>query len=573
MASWGGRLVVSDGHAFAMVLEAHKLTESHAQTMELALKAGANIMLDKPEMIVDAAREAYEKGMIDEALVDNAIRDTLYLRFMLGEFDKNDPYADITMDMVNTDEDRKLSLKMSEEQVILLKNDGILPIKDSDSFAGNVAVLGPQADENFMDWYTGASAYDITVRDGIVKEFPNATVFYDHGRDIVRLRCAATGKYLRVLEDLSVKADADEEHAARFEKYDWGAGYVNFMDCRTKKMLAEDADVIRCTSKDAYQWFVRPIMTPHETEGGVYFTSWDKRKLVMNADLELDVTNEGEATVFEIEVLSDGDARCVELAKEADLVICCLGNHPVQVGREGYDRADILLPPRQDGLAKKALAVNDNMILLIVSSYPYAIDDFDRDCAAIVYTTHAGPELGQAVANVFSGKANPSGRLASTWYKKDFEFPSIFDYDIEKNKMTYMYMDVKPLYAFGYGLSYSTFEYSDFILDSNSIADASDELIFNVKVKNVSIVDGEEIVQVYYEKAESSYVRPVKKLVGFARVSVGAGDEIVVTVSADRHMLECYDVEIGEFVFEKGEYRFTVGGASDDIRCSLVCEL
>lgn len=570
---WGGRLVVSDGHAFAMVMEAHKLTESHAETMELALKAGANIMLDKPEMVIGAAKEAVEKGLIDEALIDNAIKDTLYLRFLLGEFDSKDPYADITMDMVNTKEDRKLALKMSEEQVILLKNDGILPLAESKASTGKLAVIGPQADENFMDWYTGASSYDITVRDGIVECYPEAKILYDHGRDFVRLKHVKSGKYLRVLEDLSVKADADESKAARFEKYDWGAGYVNFMECKTKKMLAEDQDVIKCTSKDAYQWFVRPIMTPHETEGGVYFTSWDKRKLVLNDELELDVTDDGDAAVFEIELLSDGDARCEALAKDADVVICCLGNHPVQVGREGYDRADILLPPRQDSLAKKVIAANKNTILLMVSSYPYAVDDYEKLCPAIVYTTHAGPELGRAVANILSGKANPSGRVASTWYKKDFEFPSIFDYDIEKNKMTYMYMEKEPLYAFGYGLSYSKFEYSGFVLDPDSADDASEELDFTVKVKNVTDVDGAEVVQVYYEKDDSTYVRPRKKLIGFARVKLNAGEEKAVTIRAEKHMLECFDEEIGDFVFEMGKYSFGVGAASNDIRCRLEFEL
>jgi len=526
-------------------------------------------MLDTPEMIIGAAREAYEKGMIDEAMVDRAIRDTLYLRFLLGEFDAEDPYADYTMDMVNTDEDKKLALKMCEEQVVLLKNTGILPITEQKIGSGKIAVIGPQADENFMDWYTGASSYDITVRDGLTAKYPDAKILYDHGRDFVRLKYVKTGKYLRVLSDLSVKADADENEATRFEKYDWGAGYVNFMDCRSHKMLAEDQDVIKCTSKDAYQWFVRPIMTPHETEGGVYFTSWDKRKLVMNAELELDVTNEGEAAVFEIELLSDGDERCVALVKEADTVICCLGNHPVQVGREGYDRADILLPPRQDALAKKVAAVNKNMILLIVSSYPYAVDDLDEICPAILYTTHAGPELGHAVANILSGDTNPSGRLASTWYRKDFEFPSIFDYDIEKNKMTYMYMDAKPLYAFGHGYSYTDFEYLDAKLDEKSLEDEEDYLKFEVTLENVSNIEGDEVVQIYYSKDDSTYPRPKTKLCGFTRTHLGAYEKKTVEIKADKHMLECYDTELEEFVFELGWYRFDIGVASDDIRIHM----
>ena len=581
--AWGGTLVVSDGHAFAMVMEEHKYTESHAETLSLALKAGANIMLDAPEMVIGAAKEAYEQGLIDEALLDVAIADTLKLRFMLGEFDSEDPYASITMDMVNTDDDKKVTLKMAEEQVILLKNDGILPMSLSGADAPKkIALVGPQADENFLDWYTGASSYDTTVKDGlgeIAKSSKGSSdepieILYDHGRDIVRLKDAKTGKYLRVLEDMSVRVDATEEEASEFEKYDWGFGYVNFMEVKSGKMLQEDEGIIKCTAKDAYMWFVRPIMTPHKTDGGVYFTSWNKKDIALDNHQQLFLVDDSEEasaktntppTVFEIEVLSDADDRCKELAKEADVVILCAGNHPTQVGREGFDRESIELPPRQDQLAREMCEVNPNTILLMVSSYPYGIDEHDKNCKAVVYTTHAGPELGRAVANIFFGLANPSGRTASTWYKKDFKFPSIFDYDIEKNKMTYMYMDEEPLYPFGYGLSYSKFEYSDF----NVVSEDDNNIVFGVSVTNTSSVDGDEVVQVYYNKQDSSYARPNKKLVGFAKVSIPAGKTIMVTVKADKQMLKVYDEKSTQMALESGDYQFHAGPNSAELLKSV----
>lgn len=562
---WGGKLVVSDGHAFAMVMEEHKYTQSHAETMALTLKSGANIMLDAPEMVIGAAKEAYEKGLIDEALLDRAVADTLTLRMMLGEFDEEDPYADITMDMVNTESDKKLALKMSEEQIVLLKNDGILPM----TTPGKIAVIGPQADENFLDWYTGASSYDITVKQGIEEAFRGAEILYDHARDIVKLKCVTTGKYLHIYEDGSVKADAEEKDAANFEKYDWGFGYVNFKDCKSGKMLQEDDNILRCTAKDAYMWFVRPIMTPHETEGGVYFTSWNKQKLVMDEEKILHITEEGEAAVFEIEVISDADQRCVELAKKADVVLACVGNHPVQVGREGYDRESIALAPRQEKLAQELVETNKNTILLIVSSYPYGIDELQEKCPAIVYTTHAGPELGRAVANVLSGKANPAGRLASTWYKKSHQFPSIFEYDIEKSKMTYLYMEEEPLYPFGYGLSYADFE-----IGQLSVTEETEkEIFFTVDVTNTSEIDGDEVVQIYMEKKDSIYSRPKKKLVAFKRVFVPAGETVSVTLTADKYLMYCYDEDKQQMVFENGDYIFHAGASSASYAQTICVEL
>lgn len=570
---WGGKLVCSDGGAFSQVLTSHKYTESHAETLALAIKAGANILLDKNEDVVPSAKEALEKGMITETDLNRAIHDTLYLRFLLGEFDgeKNDPYANITMDMVNTADDKALALKMSEEQVILLENKGILPLADSKR---TVAVIGSQADENFLDWYTGASSYDITVKAGLEEGFKNAEIKYDSGRDVVLLKNSKSGKYLFVEENGDVKVCASRENASKFEKYDWGWGYVNYKCIANGKMLQEDNGVLKATAKDAYMWFVRPIMRPHAVEGsnGVTWTGWQNQNVVMKGN-EIIFTTEiqpGENDVFEIEVISDGDERCKKLAAECDLVLVCNGNHPTQVGREGYDREEITLPPRQENLVRNSLAVNKNTILLMVSSYPYAIDEFKDDCAAVLYTTHAGPELGRAVANILSGRANPSGKTPCTWYKKDFAFPSIYDYDIAKNKMTYLYMDKEPLYPFGYGLSYSKFEYSDFKMNKISVADKT-RVTASVSIKNVSDVDGAEVVQLYVSKNDSKYVRPVKKLCAFERVEIPAGKCVPVEMEVDLHYLECF--EDGDFILESGVYQFGVGTNSNAISLKEKIEL
>ena len=556
---WGGKLVCSDGGAFSQVLTSHKLTKSHAETLALAIKAGANILLDKNEDVAPSARQALKEKLITEQDLNRAIYDTLYLRFLLGEFDgiENNPFANISMEMVNTSEDKALALKMSEEQVVLLENKGLLPLKNVKQ---TIAVIGPQADENFLDWYTGASSYDITVKSGIEEGFKNATVKYDSGRDVVLLKNVKSGKYFSVQDDGSVKVTATKENASEFEKYDWGWGYVNFKCISNGKMLQEDDSVLKATAKDAYMWFVRPIMTPHKADGGITFTGWNKQNLKMKND-EIIFTEDSltENDVFEIEVVSDGDLRCKKIAAESDVVIVCAGNHPTQVGREGYDREEITLPPHQENLVRNSIAVNKNTILLMVSSYPYAIDEFKDDCGAVVYSTHAGPELGRALANIFSGMANPSGRTACTWYKKDFQFPSIFDYDIQKNKMTYLYMDKEPLYPFGYGKSYSEFKYNSIKLEKNCTNNEI-KLKAIINVENLSKIDGAEVVQLYVSKSDSKYVRPCKKLCGFQRVEIEAGKTVEVVIEIDLHYLECF--EKGEFILENGNYNFSAGGNS-----------
>lgn len=563
--TWGARMVVSDGGGFSQLMTAHKVTESHGDSMRLSMNAGANIVLDGSELVEAAAHEALKKGAINEEMINRALEDVFYLRFRLGEFDdpKDNPYTQITMDEVNTPEDRALNLQYVKEQVILLQNKELLPLKKD--ISQTIAVLGPQAEETFMDWYTGASSYDVSVLEGIKAGFPNAQVLCDHGRDLVKLKNVASQKYLRVAADGDVVADADESRAEVFEKYDWGWGYVNYKCCSNGKMLTEDDSKIKATAKDAYMWFVRPIMRPHEAEGGVTFTAWDGRKILMDETGRPYVGEEEVSAkdVFEIQVVSDGAKRCRDLAAKADISVCCVGNHPVQVGREGYDRSDIRLAPRQEDIIRESIAVNDKTILLMVSSYPFAVEEFLDKCPAVLFTTHAGPELGNGVASVLNGEYNPAGRTPSTWYYANHPFESIFEYDIEKSKMTYLYLQDKPLYPFGYGLSYSKFDYSNLKVEKAS----NEEYLWKVSftVKNVTAVDGEEVPQLYFAVSGSKVTRPVKKLCGYERIAVKAGETIQVEMLVDAHSLEYYDVEKKEFVLEAGKYLFMVGPDSENI--------
>ena len=564
---WGGKVVVSDGGGFNQVMTAHKITTSHAETLKYAYAAGTNAMLDTAQMLYDSATESLAKGFITEEDINNAIKDLLYIRFRLGEFDpaEDNPYLSITMDQVNTAEDKKLNLLMAQKQVILLKNKGILPI---DKKTKTIALVGPQADENFMDWYTGASSYDVKVVDGFKAAFKDSEILCDNGRDHVKIKNVSTGKYLRIDSEGNTFADADEANAEVFEKYDWGWGYVNYMSTTNGKMLTEDDANLKCTAKDAYMWFVRPIMRPNTTAGkeGFYITGWDNRYVRMNEDgvtFRFDTAENTEKDFFTELIVSNGVERCKNLAEKADICFCCLGNHPVQLGREGYDRPDITLPPKQDEILSASFSVNKNTILLMVSSYPYGIEKYDETLPAILFTTHAGPELGNAVASVVNGSYNPAGRSPTTWYKSTEPLPDIFDYDIEKTGMTYLYFKGEPLYPFGYGLSYSSFEYSDFKVEKTESGVKA-----TVCVKNTSNLDGEEVPQLYFTVEDSRVSRADKKLCGYDRISLKAGESKTVCFNVDFHSLEYYDVVRGRFVLEDGVYKFMTGANCCDIKYS-----
>lgn len=180
---------------------------------------------------------------------------------------------------------------------------------------------------------------------------------------------------------------------------------------------------------------------------------------------------------------------------------------------------------------------------------------------AIIYTTHAGPELGNAFAKVIGGEYSPAGRLAQTWYKSEYELAPIESYDIIENEMTYLYYKGKPLYPFGYGLSYAKFEYSDFDVRENG-----DVISVSLDVANVSETDSDEVVQIYFRMEDPSVKRPLKQLTAFTRVHIEGGQTLRVMFDISKSELRFYDVSRERFAIEQGRYTFMAGASSEDIR-------
>src|SRR5690606_30546001 len=224
-----------------------------------------------------------------------------------------------------------------------------------------------------------------------------------------------------------------------------------------------------------------------------------------------------QADLFEQEFLVDGLAEAVEAARSSDAAIVVVGNHPLINGKETMDRPDITLPESQLRLIQEVHKVNPNTVVVIVGSYPFAINWVDEHVPAILYTSHAGQELGNAVADVLFGDYNPAGRLNFTWYRSVDQLPDFMDYDIIKGKRTYQYFDGDVLYPFGHGLSYSEFTYSNLRIEQDRIP-ADGTVKIHVDVTNNSDAAGDEVVQLYVRADQSRVIRPLKQLLGFERV-------------------------------------------------------
>jgi len=271
---------------------------------------------------------------------------------------------------------------------------------------------------------------------------------------------------------------------------------------------------------------------------------------------------------------SDGEAA-VKIARESDVAIVCVGNHPnggfdtvwgkVSVpseGREAVDRQSITL--EQEALVKAVFAANPKTIVVLKSSFPYAINWTHENVPAIVHMALNGQEEGNALAAVLFGDYNPGGRLVQTWPRSLEQLPPMMDYDIRHGR-TYMYFRDTPLYPFGYGLSYTTFAYRGLKTNRGSLS-STGKIDVNVIVKNTGRRPGDEVVQLYVKHLNSKVARPLKELKAFTRIHLGAQEERVVTLSVPASRLAYWSVQTNGWVVEKDRVEIIVGGSSVDER-------
>lgn len=554
---WGLGFVVTDGGDFSQNVVFHGYSTSHAETIALAIKNGTDVMTDCEDVVAASVLEAVKSGLVSEKDIDKALYNSMLARFRLGEFDEKHPFSDIDESVLDCDEHKKLNHRAALEQTVLLKNDGILPFDTKKS----VAVIGLNCNCNLMDWYTGYSSYNTTILDGISEKFAGA--MYDNGCDRVVIKSELTGKYLGVADDDTVSAIYEKDDSrALFEKAEYGHDETTYRSLYNNRYITESS--CKCDSESTYHWYSQEIIKPQKHGDKVLYRTYFGKALGVDESGKLALVKQfglSDDKMFSEEIVSDGIRRAVKLAEKADYAIVCIGNDPMIVAREMYDRKTLALPAHDSALARAVYDANNNCVLALVSSYPFAICEEQEYMPAIIYTTHAGPELGNAFAKVIGGEYSPAGRLAQTWYKSEYELAPIESYDIIENDMTYLYYKGKPLYPFGYGLSYAKFEYSDFDVRENG-----DVISVSLDVANVSETDSDEIVQIYFRMEDPSVKRPLKQLTAFTRVHIEGGQTQRVMFDISKSELRFYDVSRERFAIEQGRYTFMAGASSEDIR-------
>jgi beta-glucosidase len=467
---WGFEgYIVSDCDAVGDIFRGHHYVASPSAAAAAAVKAGCDICCGGT---YNALLKAVQQKLITEPEIDGALYYALKTRFRLGLFDPpaDVPWSNIGIDQNDTPQHEALALKVAEESMVLLKNNGVLPLNRAG--LKHIAVIGLNAAATNMlnGNYNGVPARPVTILAGIQAiAGPNIEVTYAPG-------CP-----------LALKKDNSNQPAS-----DMTADAL---------AAAKAADVVIYV-------------------GGI------------NSQME------GE-----------------EMARANSLV-----------GFNGGDRTQIELPSVQEDLLKVLYATGKPVIFVNCSGSAIAMPWEAKNLSAIVQAWYPGEQGGRAVGEVLFGDYNPAGRLPVTFYKSTSDLPDFEDYSM-KNR-TYRYFKGKPLYAFGYGLSYTTFKYFAPKLDSESV-EADDTVHVTFTVQNTGTRDGDEVAQVYFRHVHSAVPQPKLALCGFTRVHVAKGATAKVTVNVPAERFRYWDTTKKQYVVEPGKYQLLIGSASDDIRLKV----
>jgi beta-glucosidase len=616
---WGfDGYVVSDCDSIEDIFKYHKIVETPEQAAALGIKNGNELNCGKTYA---ALVNAVKQGLITEAEIDASLVNLMKTRFELGMFDPPERvrWANIPYSVNQSAEHDWLARHAAQSSMVLLKNTGVLPLSKD---IRTIAVIGPTADEvmSLLGNYYGTPAAPVTILQGIREAVgKNTKVLYSRGADLVEgreepraapaiepahLRPAADsseqglkGEYFnsRDLSGAPVMSRVDQRISFRWDR----GGPIDDLISRGEfpaDAIGSDNFSVRWTGQ-----LVPPVSGRYELSVGAndgfrlfvngkqVIESWDlaARVTSKSAFLNLEAGKPVDVRLEYFEDIRDAEVRlgwrlpgskppfeeALEAARAADVVVFVGGltgdvegeemrvNYP---GFAGGDRTDLRLPGSQRRLLEALHKTGKPVVAVLTAGSALAVDWAQTNLPAILVAWYPGQRGGNAVADVLFGDVNPAGRLPVTFYKANEKMPRFDDYTMQNR--TYRYFKGEPLYPFGHGLSYTSFEYSDLKLDRSQVG-AKDEITATLRVKNVGSRTGDEVVQLYVRPVNAKQMRAIKELRGIERFTLRPGEsqEVSFTLKPAKD-ITYYDTASDAYAVAAGAYEIELGASSTDIR-------
>lgn len=599
--------IVSDCWALDDIYKHHKVADTPAEAAALALKAGTDLECGN-EVYLHLV-EAVKKGLVSEALIDTAVKRLFTARFKLGMFDPpaRVKYAQIPYSVVDSDVHKELARDVARKSMVLLKNDGVLPLKKN---LGSIAVIGPNSDQWLMllGNYNGVPSDIVTPLRGIREAVsPQTKVLYAKGSELADgfpMFVTVPGDVLLTPDGLSpgLKAEyfgsLDMKGKALFTETVTSLD-ANWHDKAPRNDINDDDFGVRWTG----------VLKPQKTgtyrlgtistmkfefyldDKEIFHSKYNYRDELGDPRVESTQPMKLEAgKTYRIRVEAQesyGDAQlqfvwsppeknlekeALDIAGKSDAVVLFLGLAPRLEGEEmkvevegfrGGDRTRIDLPKPQRQLMEKIMKLRKPTVLVLLNGSALAVNWADEHVPAILEAWYPGQAAGTAIADILFGDYNPAGRLPVTFYKSVKDLPPFEDYAMQGR--SYKYFKGEPLYPFGHGLSYTEFRYKNLKTGADAIA-AGGDITVNVDVTNSGDRAGEEVVQLYVSYPGSSVERPLKELVGFKRIMLRPKQTKTVALNLHADDLRYWNADKDRWVLENQPVQLQVGASSADIR-------
>jgi beta-glucosidase len=593
---WGFEgYIVSDCWAISDFFRFQETAKDAAEASALAVKAGTDLNCGYS---YDHLNEAVEDGLLTEEDIDKSVKRLFTARFKLGMFDsaEENPYAQIPYSTNCSDEHNYLARQAAQKSIVLLKNgNNILPLSKK---MQSIAVIGPNADnwESLVGNYNGIAKNPVTVLQGIRNKVePEVEVVYSEGSHL-----ASGISNLQIIPSIYFETE-DGQQGIKGEYYNnnnWEGeplytqvdDQINFYwEQNTPSLnMSDDNYSVRWSGylippvSGKYQigtWAMPVISVEFEGEeiakaNNPHHAMHQEREIELEAGVKYKIvykyannTGDGDAKLLWAMPNPNMLQNAVKAAEKSDVVILVLGlsqrlegeeggNMPV--GLDGFDMGDrthLKLPEEQIQLMKAVKATNKPVILVLMNGSAMAVNWADANLDGIMQAGYAGQQGGNAVADVIFGDYNPAGRLPVTYYKSVDQLPDFENYNMEGR--TYRYFRDEPLYDFGYGLSYTSFTYSNLQLPKSVKNGEAVEV--SVDVSNSGEVDGDEVVQLYITDEKASTPRPIRQLEGFKRINIKAGDTQTISFWLNPYQFSIINSN-GDRVIEPGNFTIAVGG-------------
>ena len=556
--------------------------------LDLEMPKGKNFTIDK-------IRAAIEAGTVDERIIDEKVRHILQTVMAFGIFDRNQKESDIPLDNPAS---AKTALELAREGIVMLKNeDGVLPLQ------GTVALVGPNATVITTGGGSGnvvpftstplsvalakMKPKTIMLTDDVIYEDITGQVFADSTQRLRGFKAEYfKNKELNGTPDVTrtdSSVDFDWQYGAPIDGFPEDKFSVRWSGCYTAK--TDETLKIYIGGDDGYR-----IKVNGKTVAGDWGNhAYSFRELALKVkggvrnDIVVEYFDNISSANIKVSLKRLNEEKLEKGVRKADNVVYCAGFNSSIEG-EGFDRP-FELPQYQREMIERLAAINGNMVVVVNAGGGIAFKPWIDKVKGVLMAWYPGQEGGQALAEILRGKLSPSGKLPISIEARAEDNPSYENYHenmkgrelrsveyregIFTGYRGYDKTGVKPLFPFGFGLSYSTFEYSE--LDVEKIGENQVKVAFNVK--NTGRMEAKEVAQVYVSDKQCKVKRPLKELKGFEKVSLRPGETRRVELTLDNEAFAYYDVMEGRFVVEPGTFTISVGGSSADLPLSKDIEL